>query len=132
MLFFLFLFTMFFFIWLNAPTTLYSIHLCPLSSVVAQRECIISFWLFIVIDHLVLHLSKKQKKTMREIVHIQAGQCGNQIGAKVNKKLRIFFENSYIKHFLVLGSYFGRTWYWSNWYISWWFRSSTWTNQCLL
>jgi hypothetical protein len=48
---------------------------------------------------------------MREIVHIQAGQCGNQIGAKVNKKLRIFFENSYIKHFLVLGSYFGRTWY---------------------
>jgi len=24
---------------------------------------------------------------MREIVHIQAGQCGNQIGAKVNIKL---------------------------------------------
>ena len=24
---------------------------------------------------------------MREIVHIQAGQCGNQIGAKVNKML---------------------------------------------
>lgn len=23
-------------------------------------------------------------KIMREIVHIQAGQCGNQIGAKVN------------------------------------------------
>lgn len=29
-------------------------------------------------DHLRIHLSK-----MREIVHLQAGQCGNQIGAKV-------------------------------------------------
>lgn len=26
---------------------------------------------------------KKLASTMREIVHIQAGQCGNQIGAKV-------------------------------------------------
>lgn len=26
-----------------------------------------------------------KKKEMREIVHIQAGQCGNQIGAKVSK-----------------------------------------------
>lgn len=26
---------------------------------------------------------------MREIVHIQAGQCGNQIGAKVNIKFLI-------------------------------------------
>jgi hypothetical protein len=25
---------------------------------------------------------------MREIVHIQAGQCGNQIGAKVSMKIR--------------------------------------------
>ena len=25
--------------------------------------------------------------TMREIVHIQAGQCGNQIGAKVANKI---------------------------------------------
>jgi hypothetical protein len=25
---------------------------------------------------------KKSKKEMREIVHVQAGQCGNQIGAK--------------------------------------------------
>lgn len=25
---------------------------------------------------------------MREIVHIQAGQCGNQIGAKVSRVLR--------------------------------------------
>lgn len=28
---------------------------------------------------------------MREIVHIQAGQCGNQIGAKVRTKWRLFF-----------------------------------------
>lgn len=32
---------------------------------------------FLLLDHH-LHLSK-----MREIVHLQAGQCGNQIGAKV-------------------------------------------------
>lgn len=28
---------------------------------------------------------------MREIVHIQAGQCGNQIGAKVNTMFLYFF-----------------------------------------
>lgn len=28
---------------------------------------------------------------MREIVHIQAGQCGNQIGAKVNTVHLLFF-----------------------------------------
>lgn len=28
---------------------------------------------------------------MREIVHIQAGQCGNQIGAKVCKQYNFFF-----------------------------------------
>lgn len=32
---------------------------------------------------------------MREIVHIQAGQCGNQIGAKVRDSLHPSFrENS--------------------------------------
>ena len=31
---------------------------------------------------------------MREIVHIQAGQCGNQIGAKVGKALVVFFHNN--------------------------------------
>ena len=33
---------------------------------------------------------------MREIVHIQAGQCGNQIGAKVNYIFNAFLgeENS--------------------------------------
>lgn len=29
---------------------------------------------------------------MREIVHIQAGQCGNQIGAKVKLKMAKNFE----------------------------------------
>jgi hypothetical protein len=33
---------------------------------------------------------------MREIVHLQAGQCGNQIGAKVNKILAKFFGYLYI------------------------------------
>lgn len=35
---------------------------------------------------------------MREIVHIQAGQCGNQIGAKVRFSLRFYPSMSY--HFL--------------------------------
>ena len=26
---------------------------------------------------------------MREILHVQAGQCGNQIGAKVNSKYKL-------------------------------------------
>merc|ERR1712128_177525 len=30
----------------------------------------------------VSHLGQKEKLKMREIVHLQAGQCGNQIGAK--------------------------------------------------
>lgn len=29
---------------------------------------------------------------MREIVHIQAGQCGNQIGAKVSVDFVVFFS----------------------------------------
>ena len=29
---------------------------------------------------------------MREIVHLQAGQCGNQIGAKVSTSLSFFFD----------------------------------------
>jgi len=44
---------------------------------------------------------------MREIVHLQAGQCGNQIGAKVNKILENFFGYLCMVLFLVLGSYFG-------------------------
>lgn len=35
---------------------------------------------------------------MREIVHIQVGQCGNQIGAKVrNGKLFLNFKRSLVK-----------------------------------
>lgn len=42
---------------------------------------------------------------MREIVHLQAGQCGNQIGAKVEKKFQFakcvnynFFWKSCFRH----------------------------------
>ena len=43
---------------------------------------------------------------MREIVHLQAGQCGNQIGAKVEKNCEENFR--YTRSFSsVLGSYFG-------------------------
>lgn len=31
---------------------------------------------------------------MREIVHIQAGQCGNQIGAKVINSAILYFNKS--------------------------------------
>ena len=31
---------------------------------------------------------KRRRHRMREIVHLQAGQCGNQIGAKVGRQLR--------------------------------------------
>lgn len=31
---------------------------------------------------------------MREIVHLQAGQCGNQIGAKVGKCSDLLFANN--------------------------------------
>ena len=33
---------------------------------------------------------------MREIVHIQAGQCGNQIGAKVSIDLRAISEKGVV------------------------------------
>ena len=44
---------------------------------------------------------------MREIVHIQAGQCGNQIGAKVSLfynlfTIRIMFTNYFIINFSVM------------------------------
>lgn len=48
----------------------------------------IAFFLlrFSILDHGLCSKLEKYKiyKKMREIVHIQAGQCGNQIGAKVN------------------------------------------------
>ena len=43
---------------------------------------------------------------MREIVHIQAGQCGNQIGAKVQHSHEKRFSHIHVVS-LVLGSYFG-------------------------
>lgn len=36
---------------------------------------------------------------MREIVHIQAGQCGNQIGAKVRKEKRHLRVDSWKKFY---------------------------------
>ena len=40
---------------------------------------------------------------MREIVHLQAGQCGNQIGAKVKIKHP---QKNHLIESVVLGSYF--------------------------
>lgn len=36
---------------------------------------------------------------MREIVHIQAGQCGNQIGAKVGENFDGKFNGNYAESF---------------------------------
>lgn len=33
-----------------------------------------------------------QTDTMREILHLQTGQCGNQIGSKVRTSIDLFFE----------------------------------------
>lgn len=35
------------------------------------------------------HHHKTHTSIMREIVHLQAGQCGNQIGSKVSKRVRM-------------------------------------------
>ena len=81
---------------------------------------------------------------MREIVHMQAGQCGNQIGAKVSDVFCFvnFFETHPDVQFVwflkditsipVLGSYLGRTWHRSNWRIPRWFRPSVGKNKRLL
>lgn len=37
---------------------------------------------------------------MREIVHIQAGQCGNQIGAKV-RKWKIFRIDKFLYNIMI-------------------------------
>lgn len=38
---------------------------------------------------------------MREIVHIQAGQCGNQIGAKVSVNFVFFIQAKPVSPFFV-------------------------------
>lgn len=43
---------------------------------------------------------------MREIVHLQAGQCGNQIGAKVSNTSITFY--SYCIIHLLMGGIFNR------------------------
>ncbi len=49
-----------------------------------------------------LFLVQATKSKMREIVHLQAGQCGNQIGAKVylQRMKRIFLQACDILFFL--------------------------------
>lgn len=45
---------------------------------------------------------------MREIVHLQAGQCGNQIGAKVRNRFFIYFcnqESTKFKEYNVMLTY---------------------------
>lgn len=44
----------------------------------------------VTVNHLILFdtlIGKSTTINMREIVHMQAGQCGNQIGAKVSNRL---------------------------------------------
>jgi len=55
---------------------------------------------------------------MREIVHLQAGQCGNQIGAKVFQIFGLYcFAFAKLKAFFVsvLGGDLGRTWHRPYW-----------------
>ncbi len=40
---------------------------------------------------------------MREIVHLQAGQCGNQIGAKVRTEQNKYFNRSLLNTNWTLG-----------------------------
>ena len=55
---------------------------------------------------------------MREIVHMQAGQCGNQIGAKVSRPLgKTVTSINFLS--VVLGSDFGRAWDRSYRYLPW-------------
>jgi hypothetical protein len=74
---------------------------------------------------------------MREIVHLQAGQCGNQIGAKVGFSLPLEqIINTYLTrsafYFIVLGSDLRWTWRRPNWHISRRFRPSVRKNKRLL
>ena len=79
---------------------------------------------------------------MREIVHLQAGQCGNQIGAKVKnlwsltavslKRWMQWLNYDPVSCFLVLGSDFGRARNWSYRHVPRRFRPSVGKNQRLL
>lgn len=75
---------------------------------------------------------------MREIVHLQAGQCGNQIGAKVSSQTLL---KSYcylaaililLFPFAVLGGYLRRARHRPNWYLPWRLRPSVGKDQRLL
>ena len=87
---------------------------------------------------------------MREIVHLQAGQCGNQIGAKVsgieaapplylqllNLLLNFHLSNSFLSSLLpffsVLGGYLRRTRHRPDRYLPRRLRPPARENQCLL
>lgn len=43
---------------------------------------------------------------MREIVHLQAGQCGNQIGAKVSTSLSFFFDLASLRFIITFARHF--------------------------
>lgn len=52
----------------------------------------VPFSLSVITDHrstrfIIVFSNSSTVNTMREIVHIQAGQCGNQIGSKVNHQV---------------------------------------------
>ena len=55
------------------------LYLCFHQSITANH--------LVLVIHVIIHISPFRQPstlptTMREIVHVQAGQCGNQIGAK--------------------------------------------------
>ena len=72
--------------WDSACTALYFKSKSPLLSTVVPTLSIPKQVKFFVAS---VKKTKKTKRKMREIVHIQAGQCGNQIGAKVRKTFEI-------------------------------------------
>ena len=85
----------------------------------------------ITLSDLLFVASSKCGRKMREIIHLQAGQCGNQIGSKVstNEQNRNSLSDLL---FLVLGGDIWWTWHWSDRIVSWRQRPTTWTNQRLL
>ena len=98
--------------------------------------------------------SSLDSSKMREIVHLQAGQCGNQIGAKVSRRraalqpysckcvagclATLFFATvhrlppSLPPISAVLGSYLRRARHRPDRYLSWRLRPSAGEDKCLL
>ena len=68
---------------------------------------------------------------MREIVHLQAGQCGNQIGAKVSRRGTVYLQLLFLSS-PVLGSHLRRAWDRSYGYLPRRFRPAAGENQRVL